>query len=181
MTKSWQLSAGLGLALSLAAAQQGLAADPADPAAPVPPTGYVSAFSSYQAYREEKVVPWRQVHDEVADQAAAADRGSHTAHASHGAAPPPRAAAPASLAESADAVRGRGVVRQVDKASGKIKMTHEPIAALGWPKMTMFFRLKDAALADQVKEGDQVEFFLEKAGSGYEISRLRQAAPGQAK
>ncbi|MEO8009000.1 MAG: copper-binding protein, partial [Betaproteobacteria bacterium] len=56
--------------------------------------------------------------------------------------------------------------------------THDPIDALGWPKMTMFFRLKDSALADQVKEGDKVDFSLEKSASGYVISQIRKSAAG---
>ena len=73
-------------------------------------------------------------------------------------------------------ISGTGIVQGIDKANGKVKLTHDPIAALGWPKMTMFFRLKDSALADQVKEGDKVEFSLEKAGSGYVISGFKMGA-----
>ena len=69
-------------------------------------------------------------------------------------------------------VVGTGVVQGVDKANGKVKLTHDPIAALGWPRMTMDFRLKDSALAEKVKEGDPVAFSLEKSASGYVISGL---------
>ena len=75
-------------------------------------------------------------------------------------------------------ITGTGVVQAVDKANGKIKVTHDPIAAMGWPKMTMFFRLKDSSLADQVKEGDKVEFSLERSASGYVISRFHKGAEG---
>ena len=71
-------------------------------------------------------------------------------------------------------ISGTGVVQGIDKNSGKIKLTHEPVAALGWPKMTMFFRLKDAALAEKVDEGDKVEFSLEKSASGFVISALQK-------
>ena len=84
--------------------------------------------------------------------------------------------------QSADAqttgITGTGVVLLIDKANGKVKLTHDPIAALGWPKMTMFFRLKDSALADQVKEGDKVEFALEKSASGYVISGFQKGSAG---
>ena len=83
---------------------------------------------------------------------------------------------------SADAqtagITGTGVVQAIDKINGKVKLTHDPIAALGWPKMTMFFRLKDSALADQVKEGDKVEFSLEKSASGYVISGWQKGGAG---
>ena len=38
----------------------------------------------------------------------------------------------------------------------------------------MPFRLKERALADNVKEGDAVEFFLEKSGSDYVIVKFRK-------
>ncbi|MEK6242969.1 MAG: copper-binding protein [Pseudomonadota bacterium] len=72
-------------------------------------------------------------------------------------------------------ITGTGSVQLVDKANGKVKLTHDPIAAMGWPKMTMFFRLKERSLADQVKEGDKVEFTLEKSASGYVISGFQKS------
>jgi Cu/Ag efflux protein CusF len=75
-------------------------------------------------------------------------------------------------------ITGTGVVQSVDKANGKVKLTHDPIAALGWPRMTMFFRLKESALADKVKEGDKVEFTLEKSASGYVISGWQKGTAG---
>ena len=79
------------------------------------------------------------------------------------------------------AIAGTGVVRAVDVTNGKIKLTHEPIAAMGWPRMTLYFRLKDRSLAHQVKEGDKVEFSLEKLVSGYVISAFRKHESTQAK
>ena len=102
---------------------------------------------------------------------------------SHGAmvmAKPPTSASTATATEkTAGLVNGTGVIQQIDKANGKVKMTHEPIDALGWPRMTMFFRLKDGALAEQVKEGEKVGFSLEKTGSGYVISRFGKPASGK--
>ena len=46
---------------------------------------------------------------------------------------------------------GTGVVQGIDRATGKVKLTHVPIAALGWPQMTMFFRLQASSLAEKVK------------------------------
>jgi Cu/Ag efflux protein CusF len=71
-------------------------------------------------------------------------------------------------------ITGTGSVQLIDKANGKVKLTHEPIAAMGWPKMTLFFRLKERSLADQVKEGDRVGFTLEKSASGYVISGFQK-------
>jgi len=87
--------------------------------------------------------------------------------------------APGQSARSQTAgITGNGIVQVIDKANGKVKLTHDPIAALAWPKMTMFFRLKDNALADQVTEGDKVQFTLEKSGSGYVISGFEKGMAG---
>ena len=88
----------------------------------------------------------------------------------------PKTAPGQSAKAQTDGISGTGIVQGIDKVNGKVKLTHDPIAALGWPKMTMFFRLKDSALADQVREGDKVEFTLEKAGSGYVISGFQKGA-----
>ena len=71
-------------------------------------------------------------------------------------------------------IPGKGVVVSVDRANATVKINHNPIPALDWPRMTMPFRLKESALAEQVKEGDVVEFFLEKSGSDYIIVRWRK-------
>ena len=75
---------------------------------------------------------------------------------------------------SSGPVTGTGIVKGVDRTNGRIRLTHEPIEAKGWPRMTLFFRLKDRALADRVKEGDRVDFSLEQSASGYVISELQK-------
>jgi len=75
-------------------------------------------------------------------------------------------------------VTGTGIVQAIDKANARVKLTHDPIAALGWPKLTLFFRLKDRSLAEQVKEGERVEFSLENSASGFVISEFH-AAPAK--
>src|SRR5690348_5564463 len=77
----------------------------------------------------------------------------------------------------ANLIPGRGVVVKVDRVNALIRINHDPISALGWPRMTMSFRLRESALAEQVKEGDVVEFFLEKSGSDYIIVKWRKQAP----
>lgn len=91
--------------------------------------------------------------------------------------PPPSIPTEMPTSAAGATIMATGVVKSIDKANGKVKLTHDPINALGWPKMTMFFRLKDAALADQVKEGDAVQFDLEKSPSGYVISGFKKAKP----
>lgn len=77
-------------------------------------------------------------------------------------------------ASSKGLVSGKGVVLKVDRDNATVKINHEPIPALDWPRMTMPFRLKERTLADQVKEGDKVEFFLEKSGSDYVIVKWQK-------
>ena len=189
MTTPLSIARHLALLLAsipaLALAQHAIRPDPADPASPVLPVKHESAFADYRSFQDQKLAPWKDVHTEVMKMSEA------TGHAGHGSmatkAPPvaPVAAAASSKPDAAPKteapaatglITATGVVQQVDKANAKIKLSHDPIAALGWPKMTMFFRLKDGALADQVKAGDAVEFQLEKSGSGYVISNFRKPA-----
>ena len=172
--------------------------DPSDPTAPVAATTTVSAFVDYQPFREQKIAPWKQVLDEVAGVPGAAGHAGHSAvavtttepketmlapsdHERHDSMaktePPAPAPADKPTTEPGATIMATGVVQRIDKANAKVKLIHDPIAALGWPKMTMFFRLKEAALADQVKEGDAVQFYLEKATSGYVISGFKKALP----
>ena len=188
----------LGSAAHVAVAQSSSHPDPTDATALVPPFEQESAFADYQPFREQKVAPWKQVLDEVVGVPRVAG------HAGHRATPvattesketmlapivpegnetmaraEPQSSPPTEkpVAGSGTAITATGIVQSIDKANGKVKLTHDPIAVLGWPKMTMFFRLKDAVLADQIKEGDAVQFSLEKATSGYVISGFKKAMP----
>ncbi|MEO9061433.1 MAG: copper-binding protein [Nitrosospira sp.] len=78
------------------------------------------------------------------------------------------------MASSKGLISGKGVLLKVDRVNATVKINHDPIPALDWPQMTMPFRLKERALADQVKEGDKVEFFLEKSGSDYVIVKWQK-------
>ena len=56
--------------------------------------------------------------------------------------------------------RGMGVVQSVDAANGSLTIAHEPIPALGWPSMTMAFKVDRPALLEGVEAGDRIEFTL---------------------
>ena len=85
---------------------------------------------------------------------------------------------PASVSASASAEAGaamsEGEVKKVDKAAGKITIKHGPLANLDMPPMTMVFRVKDAAVLDQVKAGDRIRFVAEKDGGAITVTRLEQ-------
>lgn len=67
------------------------------------------------------------------------------------------AQAPAGDAAKYDAV---GTVNAVDASNGTVNISHEAIASIGWPAMTMNFRLADPSAAARVKPGERVEFNL---------------------
>ena len=56
--------------------------------------------------------------------------------------------------------KSRGKVVDVDVKSGHVTLNHEPIAALGWPAMTMGFTVKDSKQLSNLKAGDEVTFDL---------------------
>lgn len=69
-----------------------------------------------------------------------------------------------------------GEVRKVDKGAGKLTIRHGAIPSMNMPSaMTMVYRVKDAAMLDQVKAGDKVKFSMEKAGGQYTVTRLEPA------
>ena len=66
-----------------------------------------------------------------------------------------------------------GVVKKVDAASSRITLRHEPIAALGWPAMTMPFTVKDRKILTTLKPEQKVEFEFVQAGGAPVITSIR--------
>ena len=85
-------------------------------------------------------------------------------------------AAPDGVAAPLRVAAADGVVQQVKPEEGKIKISHEPIPALGWPAMTMYFRVKDKAVLEGIAAGDKVRFDLEKGATGLVIMRMEKTA-----
>ncbi|HJX17823.1 MAG TPA: copper-binding protein [Acidiferrobacterales bacterium] len=77
---------------------------------------------------------------------------------------------------AATAVSATGVVVQVKADEGRVKINHDPIPALKWPGMTMFFRVKDQAVLAGIAAGDKVRFELEKGATGMVITRMEKTA-----
>ncbi len=68
---------------------------------------------------------------------------------------------------------GRGKINSVDAKAGKINLTHEPIASLDWPEMTMDFTVQDKASLSGLKAGQKVAFKLIETRPGkYVISEI---------
>lgn len=69
--------------------------------------------------------------------------------------------------------QGKGKINSVDVKAGKINMTHDPIATLGWPGMTMDFDVQDKDSLTKLKLGQKVTFKLIEARKGkYVISEI---------
>lgn len=68
---------------------------------------------------------------------------------------------------------GQGTVNTIDMQNMKVNMTHGPIQSLGWPGMTMDFKVKDAAVLHGIKPGQKVSFELVKEGpKQYFVTRI---------
>jgi Cu/Ag efflux protein CusF len=62
--------------------------------------------------------------------------------------------------QSAAESRGMGVVQSIDAANGSLTIAHEPIPALGWPAMTMAFKVDRPDLLEEVAAGERIAFTL---------------------
>ena len=88
----------------------------------------------------------------------------HNAHTSHGA-----------MATTADAPLVDGVVKKIDKAAGKVTVSHGPLTNLDMPAMTMVFRVKDAAWLDQMQAGGKIRFVADNVNNTLTIVRFESA------
>jgi Cu(I)/Ag(I) efflux system membrane fusion protein len=72
-----------------------------------------------------------------------------------------------------ETVTSMGKVNKVMLDENKVNLSHEAIEALGWPEMTMDFKVKEGVDLEALKSGQEIHFTLEKADSGnYEISQI---------
>ncbi len=68
---------------------------------------------------------------------------------------------------------GVGVVKSVDQAKGTVTLSHEPIASLNWPAMTMDFAVDDKALFKKLAKGNKVGFQFVKQGNRYLLTGVK--------
>lgn len=79
-------------------------------------------------------------------------------------------------AAATDLPQATGKVNSVDAANHTINVTHDPIKALGWPKMKMEFPVDKSVDLSGFKAGDAVSFTL-KPGTAddYSVVTLKKA------
>ena len=69
--------------------------------------------------------------------------------------------------------QGEGMVNKIDLENSKINLTHGPVKSLGWPGMTMDFKVKDKAILKGIKPGQKVKFEVVKEGDGqFYVARI---------
>lgn len=69
--------------------------------------------------------------------------------------------------------KGTGVVKNIDRAGGKVTLRHDPIKSLKWPTMTMEFAVKDKAMLDPLSAGKKVEFEFVLQGQQFVITSIK--------
>lgn len=75
---------------------------------------------------------------------------------------------------SATTTMSTGEVKKVDKSAGKLTIRHGPLTNLGMGAMTMVFRVKDPAMLDEVKAGDNISFVAEQPDGQLTVARLEK-------
>lgn len=70
--------------------------------------------------------------------------------------------------------QGHGTVEAVDLSTATVRMEHEPIESLNWPKMVMDLKVKDPELLEGLNKGDRIVFDLVKTERGFLITRIEK-------
>ncbi len=76
---------------------------------------------------------------------------------------------PQAGAATSQSAMAEAEVRKVDKDAAKITLKHGEIKNLEMPGMTMVFQVKDPALLEKIKAGDQVSFTADKVNGAYTV------------
>ena len=62
-----------------------------------------------------------------------------------------------------------------DISENKVTISHGPIAAIGWPAMTMAFSAPSPEMLQGLNVGDKVSFQFQQSGSDYAITSIDKA------
>ena len=71
-------------------------------------------------------------------------------------------------------IMGSGVLKEVLPTESKVNMAHDPIPALGWPDMVMYFKVKPEVDLTGFTADEKVEFELEEGSDGYIIKAMHK-------
>lgn len=105
----------------------------------------------------------------------AQSHAGHGAHSTPANAPASTSAnTPANAAQS-QSMLADGEVKKVDKAAGKVTVSHGPLKNLGMPAMTMVFRVKEASWLDALQAGMKIRFQAETIDGALTIVRYEAA------
>ena len=88
----------------------------------------------------------------------------------------PRNAAPGQNAQQTAApalLESRGRIEALSRDA--VTLSHEAVPAIGWPAMTMNFRLSDPRLAQGLKVGDRVNFGFAQDNAGPVVQRMNKS------
>ncbi|MBF0186742.1 MAG: copper-binding protein [Magnetococcales bacterium] len=78
-------------------------------------------------------------------------------------------------ATSASKAMGMGIVHTIDAEKRMVNLTHEPIPALNWPKMTMDLPVTKRVKLESLKAGDSVHFTLKMGRDKvYRITKMEK-------
>lgn len=73
---------------------------------------------------------------------------------------------------SGEGAMSHGVVRKIDRETGKITIKHGPLVNLGMPGMTMVFDAGNPAMLEGLKEGDAIRFVAERVNGTLTVTEL---------
>jgi Cu(I)/Ag(I) efflux system membrane fusion protein len=91
------------------------------------------------------------------------------------------AAKPEAGAKGGMTHRAEGTLDSVDAKSGMVTVTHQPVASLKWPGMTMEFATANESLVAGVKPGSPIAFeFVERKPGEWVITSVKPAAAPKA-
>jgi len=69
---------------------------------------------------------------------------------------------------------GTGTVKAIDMKTGTVTIQHGPIAAVGWPAMTMAFHARQPGMLHDLKPGQSVDFGMVTNGTTAELKDIRK-------
>jgi Cu/Ag efflux protein CusF len=74
-----------------------------------------------------------------------------------------------------------GTVQDIDRNARSVTIAHQPVPSLGWPAMTMTFKVTEAMPLDRFVKGQQVAFEFAEHDGSYEVSNaIPLETPGTA-